>query len=169
MSRKYNAYLAKHKASVLLAFEWLCDNVPDIVECEKVFENIWNHDNSKIDNEYLEYDAYFYPNESSMRWDAGVREQYFNEAWLHHIHNNPHHWQHHVLIHDDPTIGTTCLEMKLEDIVEMICDWWSFGWASGNLFEIFDWYDKHKDHIQLHPKTRALVEDILSKIKAKLN
>ena len=50
-------------------------------------------------------------------------------------------------------------------ILEMIADWWSFSWKSDNLEEIFDWYDKHKDKMLLHEKTRKLVEDILEAIK----
>ena len=50
----------------------------------------------------------------------------------------------------------------------MICDWWAFSWNSENLNEIFDWYDKHKNYMKLSDATRKTVEDILSKIKEKL-
>ena len=46
----------------------------------------------------------------------------------------------------------------------MIADWWSFSHKTGNLREIFDWYEKHKGMV-LHPNTRKLVESILDKIK----
>lgn len=58
--------------------------------------------------------------------------------------------------------------MPLEYVIEMIADWWSFSFRSGNLREIFGWYDKHKE-IKLHPKTRKLVEDILARIKVELD
>ncbi len=45
-------------------------------------------------------------------------------------------------------------------ILEMICDWWSFSWKTGNLYEIFNWYDAHKDYIKMHPKSRKKVETI---------
>lgn len=54
-------------------------------------------------------------------------------------------------------------------ILEMICDWWAFSWKSENLYEIFDWYDKHKANIKLSDKTRKAVEDILAKIHSKLD
>lgn len=54
-------------------------------------------------------------------------------------------------------------------IIEMICDWWAFSWAKGNLYEIFSWYDAHKHYMKLSDKTRKTVEDILEKIKAKLD
>ena len=50
----------------------------------------------------------------------------------------------------------------------MICDWWAFSWNSENLNEIFNWYDKHKDYMKLSDDTSKTVEDILSKIKEKL-
>ena len=54
-------------------------------------------------------------------------------------------------------------------VLEMICDWWAFSWSKDNLYEIFDWYEKHKGHMMLHEDTRDLVEEILSEIKAKLD
>ena len=57
--------------------------------------------------------------------------------------------------------------MPFEYIIEMICDWWSFSWKSGNMTEIFDWYEKHKD-MKLNPETRKTVKDILAKMKQKL-
>ena len=59
--------------------------------------------------------------------------------------------------------------MPYNYIIEMICDWWAFSWNSGNLNEIFDWYDEHKDYMKLSEKTHKMVEDILSKIKDKLD
>lgn len=80
----------------------------------------------------------------------------------------PHHWQYWVLINDDPEEGEIVLEMPYCYILEMICDWWSFSWFKGNLLEIFSWYEEHKNYIKLHPNTRKLVEDILSRIQNKL-
>ena len=58
--------------------------------------------------------------------------------------------------------------MPYKYIIEMICDWWSFSWNKGNLKEIFDWYDDHKNHMKLHKDTRKTVEEILNRIKEKL-
>ena len=88
---------------------------------------------------------------------------------MHHIHKNPHHWQHYVLINDEADEGIVVLDMPYNHIVEMICDWWSFSWSTGNLYEIFDWYDKHKEHIHLSNSTRVIVESILGKINKKLD
>lgn len=90
-------------------------------------------------------------------------------AWLHHIHENPHHWQYWVLVNDDPEEGAIALDIPYKYVIEMICDWWSFSWKTGNLYEIFDWYDAHKNHMILSEYTRELVEEILEKIKVKLD
>ena len=58
--------------------------------------------------------------------------------------------------------------MPMEYIIEMICDWWSFSWKTGDLFEIFKWYEEHKDHIKLSVRTRNIVENILENIQYKL-
>lgn len=166
MSIKYNEYLAEHRHNVLKGYQWIRDNVyPVIPEGYPIDEDkFFTHDESKFDEaEYDAYDAYFYGGNRSYKV---VKD--FEEAWLHHIHHNPHHWQHWVLINDEPGEGMKILEMPYDYVIEMICDWWAFSWAKGNLHEIFSWYDEHKEHMKLHPDTRALVESILNLIKIKL-
>ena len=87
----------------------------------------------------------------------------FDLAWLHHQHNNPHHWQHWLLREDDGNMKA--LEMPFNYVVEMICDWWSFSWTNGNLYEIFDWYKENKPKMLLHKNTEKLVEQILDILK----
>ena len=53
-------------------------------------------------------------------------------------------------------------------IIEMICDWWSFSFRQNKLSEIFEWYAEHAKRMKISFKTRKTVEDILAKIKAKL-
>lgn len=163
MSEKYNEYIHDHVANVRKAYDWLCKHFEDIrIKMTQKDGNIFEHDGSKWSaEEYNAYDKYFYSGNKSFKV-----VQDFNYAWLHHIHNNPHHWQYWVLQHDDEP--EEVLEMPYEYVIEMICDWWSFSFAKGNLEEIFDWYDKHKN-MKLHPKTRKLVEDILQGIKNELN
>lgn len=90
-----------------------------------------------------------------------------NYKWQ--IHRNGHHWQHWVLINDDPGEGETILEMPHNCIIEMICDWLAFSWEKGNPYEIFDWYAAHKDYIKLHPKSRDYVDYALEQIKSALD
>lgn len=167
MSIQYDQYLKQHKGNVKKGFEWIRDNLPELLKGDYDYE--WQigtaHDLSKSDaEEYDAYDKYFYGGNRSY---AVV--QSFNFAWLRHIHHNPHHWQHWVLIHDDPKEDMTILEMPYNYILEMVCDWWAFSWVKGNLEEIFKWYDEHKDYMKLHHRTKETVESILAKIKEKLN
>lgn len=167
MSIEYDNYLVEHRTNVAKGASWLRDNLPDCIagyeQCLSRF--VWDHDYSKdTPKEYDAYDQYFY----GGRKTKDVEEK-FNEAWLHHIHSNPHHWQHWVLINDNPDEGIVALRIPYRYTIEMICDWWAFSWSKGNLYEIFDWYDKHKGYMKLHTDTRELVEEILGKIKDKLD
>lgn len=165
MSSEYDIYLRQHRNNVNRGYQWLRTNLPEIFDgCGEIDEQIFRHDVSKNSNEeYTPYDLYFYGNNKSY---AVV--QNFRKAWLHHIHVNPHHWQHWILVNDDPGEGEILLEMPLPYIIEMICDWWAFSWQKGNLSEIFSWYDEHQQYIKLAPKTREIVEDILWKLRGRL-
>lgn len=159
MSAEYNNYILEHVDNVKKAYKWIKDHNIILEDYSFIIDF---HDLSKFsDEEYNAYDNYFY----GRRTEKVKRE--FNYAWLHHIHNNPHHWQHWVLINDED--GTYALEMPKEYVVEMISDWWAFSHKSGNLYEIFDWYKSHKKNMILHENTRKLVEDILNKIKTDLD
>lgn len=169
MSAKYDEYIIEHKSNVTKAYDWLCKNLPEIFPDEAVksmaeWQCANTHDQSKYEKEeYDAYDAYFYGNRS---YEV---VQNFNYAWLQHIHKNPHHWQHWILINDDSELGIVALEIPLNYIIEMICDWWSFSWKSGDLYGIFDWYAKHRDGMQMNDTSRKIVEDILNKIHTKLD
>jgi hypothetical protein len=159
MSADYNNYILTHVDNVKKAYIWLKDH--NII-AEELMSQMNIHDISKYSKEeYDAYDNYFYGKKTEK-----VKVD-FNYAWLHHLHNNPHHWQHWVLVNDED--GTHALEMPKECVIEMICDWWAFSHKSGNLYEIFDWYKSHKKNMILHEKTKKLVEEILDKIKQELD
>ena len=159
MSAEYSKYIVTHVENVKKAYNWLKDH--KMISAE-LASQIDSHDLSKYSaEEYEAYDNYFYSKQTEK-----VKTD-FNYAWLHHIHNNPHHWQHWVLINDDD--GAYALEMPKEYVIEMLSDWWAFSHESGNLYEIFDWYKEHTKKMILHKNTKKLVEDILDKIKAELD
>ena len=167
MSKEYDDYLVRHKLNVSAAFMWIQTEIPEVlagINEDLGWQTGFAHDLSKAtDEEYDAYDNYFYGKNKSY---AVV--QAFKLAWLHHIHHNPHHWQHWILINDDPGEGMVIMDMPDNYIVEMICDWWAFSWTAGDLTTIFKWYDEHKEYMQISDKTRKKVEDILDKIKQKL-
>lgn len=169
MSKAYDDYLISHRTGVREAFEWLDENLPEVTDgCEAASWRIgYEHDQSKLsDEEYSAYDAYFYGHNKSWKVKSD-----FDYAWLHHIHSNPHHWQYWVLMEDDPTGSNPyrALPMPYDYIVEMICDWWSFSIRSGDLREIFNWYEDHKEKMILHSDTRKQVDRILGLMREKLD
>lgn len=161
MSQKYNDYILEHVENVKKAFDFLKKNkVITSEDCNltKVEKQINQHDMSKwCDAEYMAYDKYFYGEKT-----AKVKED-FDLAWLHHQHENPHHWQHWVLVNDDD--GSRALEMPKETAIEMICDWMSFSIKVNKLNEVLEWYDNHKKTMILHKETKKFVENILDKYK----
>ena len=181
---EYNAYLSQHIQNVKKGYAWLKSNLPEVVSEDNFIEDgayfgeldeiIEQHDKSKYINipsiedyyelkiEFDPYAQYFY----GTKKDEEVKLN-FQRAWLSHIHQNPHHWQH-WLLHND-TEGLAILDMPYVFIIEMICDHWSFSWKNNNLYEIFDWYEKHKEEIIFSDKTRKTYEDILQLIKEKLD
>jgi hypothetical protein len=44
---------------------------------------------------------------------------------------------------------------------EMVADWFGAGKAITGKWGAKDWYQTKKDGIKLHPKTKALVEELL--------
>ena len=175
MSQEYNQYLDDHINNVRRAFDWLkTSGVFDQIgmsprKVDVCDRHIVLHDKSKYnDFEYRAYDSYFYGEEFTDEASRDSINRDFNNAWLCHIHHNKHHWQHWVLINDNPEAGTIALDMPTVYLVEMVCDWWSFGWKCGRPKEIFAWYEANKDHMILSDSTRARVEEILNVMREKL-
>ncbi len=119
------------------------------------------HDWSKLmPCEWFPYANHFFrgdPRKDRMH-EPGDAEA-FDRAWLHHLHLNPHHWQHWVPAGADP------LKMPYHFVCEMVADWIGAGYAQGFKFgdrmSVMEWYAKTKDRMQLHPTTRAVVENLL--------
>lgn len=153
--KKYDKYLEEHINNVKKAYKILV-NEGVFEEDEETKSIIDSHDKSKYSKEeYDAYGEYFYGDKD---------EEAFNKAWLHHQHNNPHHWQYWLLREDDSK-DLVAIEMPEKYVKEMICDWLSFSIKSGDLQEIHKWYKDNKSKQVLHEKTRELVEDYLKKIK----
>ena len=176
MSKAYDKYLEDHINSVKQSVRWIfkhCDNkklneiIPKAFHWEKgvaKYPLFVHHDGSKYSEaEYKAYDDYFY-GEDGIKRQGGPSEDVeraFQYAWLHHIHNNPHHWQHWILNNDDKEEGEVVLEMPDRCILEMICDWWSFSWRNGDLWSLWHWWSDHGDYIRLGEKTREKVVALL--------
>lgn len=166
MSKAYDNYLKEHIGNVNKGYKWLLKHAltGELPTVKGMKEQILAHDKSKYEEqEYGAYDAYFYGGNDK---NNSIVNSAFDYAWLYHQHRNPHHWQYWVLIKD---VGDVVpLEMPLEFVVEMVLDWWAFSWGKGNLYEVFEWYEANKRNMQLHHKTRNVVESILFDIRKAL-
>lgn len=176
MSLQYDAYLKEHVDNVYNGYLWILAHATDKqldellpgIRWEMLMGQIKTHDwSKKSEEEYSAYDGYFY----GASRTAEVKKA-FDQAWLHHIHNNPHHWQYWVLMDDDPEDSYEYgdgrykpLDIPNEYIIEMICDWWSFSWKAGDLREIFNWWDEHENKVVLTDLTRKKVEGLLDILK----
>lgn len=85
----------------------------------------------------------------------------FDRAWLHHIHANPHHWQHWILRNEDGS--TKALEIPETFAREMVADWCGAGRAINGKWDVATWYVRNAAKMQLHPLTArravALIQD----------
>lgn len=159
-SPEYDEYIDTHIDNVVKAWkEILRSAVDDRDVVNNVDFTIDSHDASK--REPIEYEPYlnhFYPVNGG---DIPDEDPEFDKAWLNHIRNNPHHWQHWVLIRDSG--GIVGIDMPMEAICEMLCDWSSFQFTGKGTAN--EWYKKNKDKMILSDTTREIVEDLLNRCK----
>lgn len=110
---------------------------------------------------------------SPAEWNAYVTSFYsgkpreetkdiFQRGWLHHLHKNPHHWLHWVLLNEDGT--RSAFEMPRPIVREMVADWMGAGRAITGHWDIKEWYAKNNDNMLLHPMTRLYVEHMLTSL-----
>lgn len=163
MSAEYDALLERHRVNVKNGYSWIKKYMPEVLLPGYDYDWYINaHDLSKRNkDEYYAFDAFIFGDRS----DVEKREKY-RRAQLYHRHRNPHHWEFWIL-HTSNT-KQMALDMDYPYIIEMICDWWSFSWESGDLFDIFDWYRDHKKNIIMSKQTKKTLEDILDKLEEKL-
>lgn len=118
------------------------------------------HDNSKwTSNEFPAYAKHF-------EGDGAPNE--FARAWLHHIHHNPHHWQHWIFPDGHTPKGSDVengvVEMPEEYALEMIADWMGSSKAYTGSWDMTDWLQEHKHKIRVHRKTSESLQRELGKL-----
>jgi len=149
MKRHWNyfKYIIRHKWFVMIA-------------SQKIGASLWLaliHDASKfLPSEWMPYANTFYKSDGSKQYDETPA---FNVAWLKHQHRNPHHWQHWILRMDSG--NTVAQEIPMRYVLEMVADWMGAGRAITGKWESAEWYEKNRDKIVLHEKTRKLIDGII--------
>ena len=150
---EYKQYIINHKRRVKQFADWMKENLPELFNepgVEDFDELIAEHDQSKFSEEEFEaYAQHFYGSKDN--------DFEFDKAWEHHWMNNEHHPEYW---------GGN--DMPYIYILEMLCDWGSFGIAKGDITELVDYYySKAKDDEDknLSDNTKTIIEEILSKIE----
>lgn len=154
---KYLSYVVRHKWYVLQ-------------ECHSrgILLQGLIHDWSKfLPDEWFPYAEHFHgkkpPKEIKSKngylKPASTGDKAFDEAWLRHIHRNPHHWQHYILA---ATLGSIkVFEMPLHYRKEMLADWVGANKAQGGTGDIRKWYIEHKGKLMLGEETKKWIEERL--------
>lgn len=144
---KYVASLNQHLKFVHEAGEKL--GVPIV--------QLYYHDISKwSEPEFSQYVDWFYGNQSDP--------QAYDRAWLHHIHNNPHHWQYWIMpeqFNPDGESDNGCLEMPENYILEMVADWMGANMAYQGTWDMTSWLKDNFSKLKLHAKSKACLVKLL--------
>jgi hypothetical protein len=146
----YIRYLVRHKFFVFRAGLW-------------VGAPLWRliiHDWSKLTpTEWFPYVERFFGNQGDQ---SQTEIDAYDRAWSHHVHKNPHHWNHWLVV---PTTGNhviSPLKMPEKFVREMVADWMGANRVQTGGWNVHQWYNNNKYRIVLHNETRALVEEILN-------
>lgn len=136
---QYAAYVIRHKARIIRTAPRY--GVP-----------LWQaliHDWTRfLPSEFLPSANYFFgAYRRGYVWKRGESPQYDAARDLHETRNKHHgkHWGGR--------------EMPARYVREMLCDWDAAGQAKGN--PIAPWYAANRDRLGLHPKTLALIDQLL--------
>lgn len=94
---------------------------------------------------------------------APIDQEKFAHAWIHHVHKNPHHWEHWLRPgRIDPT------PMPERYIREMLADWMGASRVYGGEWpktqESWGWWQQNKDKIVLHAETRSKLMQLMDKV-----
>lgn len=126
------------------------------------------HDASKFsDEEFGPYARYFYDENGNeiktARSDAVIND--FLYAWVHHLHNNPHHWQHWIYPDgwspENYEIHNGCLMMPYQYILEMVADWMGASFAYTGSWDLTEWLKRNYDDVKMHPISKQHLKNIL--------
>ena len=174
-NKQYLDYIKEHKENVTKAFEiygtlmidlLYDDNINKLLTWERLYEKIkYTHDDSKYETE--EFEAYrrkYFPHNG----EEPISDYEFNKAWLHHIHNNPHHpeywiYQDYEELNSNGKSQIFYYQMDNDAIIEMLCDWIAMSYKFNN--KVYDWYRESNTGKILNKDTRFIVEIILNAIE----
>lgn len=165
--QEYKSYIDVHRSYVKAAYNIYEKffisffNIPSSMR-DDIAKQIECHDESKYDKaEFYAYRKYFFPTHEEANQKNEEVTHDFHKAWLHHIHENPHHpehWQYY----DNETRELVLIRMPYGYIVEMICDW--LAMSKLDVSNMLKWYDEKGSKKKMHPDTKHIVERLLHEL-----
>lgn len=132
------------------------------IRCGVPLRQLLVHDFSKFSRiERRGYAPYYH---TGVPGGNRLYQREMDEAWGHHLAENPHHWEWWM----STSVPGTALQMDERCAREMVADWF----AAARAYEVFWPYERHRredwpwltvnwDRIVLHPKTRLFVRRLL--------
>jgi hypothetical protein len=157
MIKKYGSYIEEHVVNIRDAWKIIKERVTDDIISYQPYimpiikERVKVHDISKLsENEFEGYRQFFYPCKGEE-----PDKDLLNKAWLHHIHNNDHHWEHWVIC----GINDNAIEMPFECIFEMLLDWAAMSIKFDDSPRQF--YEKNKSTMLFHENSIKTIESII--------
>ena len=125
-------------------------------------KQVQHHDSSKYNIE--EFDLYrhkFYKADG----EEELSDYEFNKAWLHHIHNNPHHPEYYIYTDYDNHYETMVYEMPNRYIAEMILDWIAMSYKFND--KVYNYWKKEGGHkaLIMHDNVVKKVDFIMEKLE----
>jgi hypothetical protein len=99
---------------------------------------------------------------------ANASQMAFALAWNHHHKANPHHWEYWIPVTShrlSPIAAGDPLPMPEWAVREMVADWLGADLAYGGKPPVslaeWDWYNRERPHIRLHPDSELILRRVL--------
>lgn len=122
------------------------------------------HDESKFGQDEFPYYAMNFHGGSSPVDGTTVKDD-FARAWLHHIHHNPHHWQHWIFADGFSPKGSAVesgvVEMPAIYVYEMVADWMGASRAYTGSWDMATWLATNLPKVRLHSRSWVVLKGIL--------
>ena len=103
---------------------------------------------------------YWNDSKSSLAYEKELNG--YSATFLHHRGRNPHHYEYWIHSLDE---GGIAAEMPRKYALELICDYLAacrtYG---GDPKDEYEWWNKHKDAMKIHPKSKQFITDVFHSI-----
>ena len=155
-NKKYKDYIDEHKNNIEKVWRAIKPILIEkyninMIAINAIDKNIEHHDDSKFSkHEFEPYGEFYYPIGKKNKDD-------YDKAWLHHIQNNKHHWNHWLIVNSPTEIIPTT--MPFIYIIEMLIDWSSMSLKFGD--DVKKYYNKNKKDIIIDKKTKETINKFI--------